>query len=74
MFSDFWPKSARIKNFYYIDPLQYTPLKNKNDLIFAIFGLLTLEMAVLGQNLGPCPRALVMDLGWIFSDGAADVC
>jgi len=23
-------------------------------------------MAILGQNLGPCPRALVMDLGWIF--------
>ena len=28
---------------------------NENDLIFAIFGLLTLEMAILGQNLCPCP-------------------
>ena len=26
LISDFWPKSARIKKIYYIDPLQYTPL------------------------------------------------
>ena len=26
LISDFWPKSGQIKNFYYIDPLQYTPL------------------------------------------------
>ena len=25
LISDFWPKSARNENFYYIDPLQYTP-------------------------------------------------
>ena len=74
MISDFGPKSAEIKIFYYIDPLQYTPFKNKNDIIFSIFGLLTLEKAILGQNLGPCPRALVMDLGWIFLAGVADVC
>ena len=31
-------------------------------------------MAILGQNLGPCPRALVMNLSWIFLAGLADVC
>ena len=50
------------------------PFKNKNGIIISIFGLLTLEMAILGQNLGRCPRALVMDLGWIFLAGVADVC
>ena len=54
------------KKFTILTPYNIPPFKNKNDLIFAIFGLLTLEMAILGQNLGPCPRALVMDLGWIF--------
>ena len=39
---------------------------DRNDLTFSSFGLLTLEMAILGQNLGRCTRALVMDLGWIF--------
>ena len=75
MISDFWPKSARIKKkITILTPYNIPPFKNKNDLIFAIFGLLTLEMAILGQNLGPCLSALVMDLGWIFLAGVADVC
>ena len=62
------------KKFTILTPYNIPPFKNKNDLIFSFFRLLTLEMTILGQNLGPCPRALVMDLGWIFLAGVADVC
>ena len=59
-------KVLESKKFTILTPYNIPPFKNKNDLIFSFFGLLTLEMAILGQNLGRCPRALVMDLGWIF--------